>query len=314
MIIILRKLVYTTMILALIYSASATSWSSTVSTNSSSWSIYRHSQSLTFDYSQSVQGTISPIDYHARTLHPYYSGYQEVDVNDIRLRDRTSAFQGSYASAGVMSLLSDVTNPVYNYRDKPAGSLIYTIQYSEQWPVLLKSGNFIKYSGKEINDREFTGNNLDFAGSDLLYNKNLTEEMNVGLLLRRMNATVQATDNAILSADFMPQKEMDYIIKTYTTGIADLKYRQTGPSYRVKPGIYPAVNEGEERYYGTYNIIRHIHMNSDFQNYTLTYEWLPCISCCWNDMQYSDKEGLGTGAEDIFDSTSQKVPTKGSEP
>ena len=290
-------------VIALVSSAFAASWSSTVSTNTGSWSIFRQSENLSFDYSQSVQGTVLPIDYHGRTLGSYYSGYQEVDVNDIRLRDRTSAFQGSYASEELMSLRSDdITYPVYLNITKPAGSPVYTIQYFERWPVILKSSKSVRYSGKEINDREFAGNNKDFAGSDLLYNKELTKDTKFGLLLRRMNATVLATNNAIISADFMPLKEMDYRITTHTTGIADLKYQQTGPSYEIKHGIYPAVNDGEERYYGTYDIIRHIHMKSDFQNYTLTYDWLPCISCGWSDMAYHDQKGFGAGAKDIFGS------------
>ena len=41
-------------------------------------------------------------------------------------------------------------------------------------------------------------------------------------------------------------------------------------------------------------------MNSDFENYTLTYDWLPCISCGWSDMTYHDQKGFGAGAKDIF--------------
>lgn len=298
------KILISMILLALIAGASAASWSSTVSTNSSSWSIFRQSENLSFDYSQSVQGTVSSIDYHGRTLHSYYSGYQEVDVNDVRLRDRTSAFQGSYSSEELTRLQSDdITYPVYLNITKPTGSPVYTIQYFERWPVILKSSKSVKYSGKEINDREFAGNNLDFAGSDLLYNKKLTKETKVGLLLKRMNATVLATNNVILSADFMPLKEMDYRITAHTTGIADLKYRETGPKYNIRRGSYQAVNEGDERYYGNYNITRHIHMNSDFENFTLTYNWLPCISCGWIDLPYYDQKGFGAGAKEIFGST-----------
>jgi hypothetical protein len=159
------------------------------------------------------------------------------------------------------------------------------------------------YSGKEINDRDFAGNNKDFTGSDLLYKKELTKDTMFGLLLKRLNATVQATNDAILSADFMPLKEMDYRITARTTGIADMKYRQTGPSYELKHSIYTTVNEGDELYYGTYDITRHIHMKSDFQNYTLTYDWLPC-NCIsgWIDMPYYDRKGFGAGAKDIFGS------------
>jgi hypothetical protein len=294
------------LLISLIAGASAASWSGSVSTNTGSWSIYRQSEGLIFNYSQSVQGTVSPIDYHGRTLGSYYSGYQEIDENDVRHRARTSAFQGSYSSEELTSLRSEVCNPVYMNITKPAGSPVYTIDYFEQWPVILKSSKSVKYSGTEINDREFAGNNLDFAGSDLLYNKELSKETNVGLLLKRMNATVLATDNAILSAEFMPLNEMDYRIKTYTTGIADLKYRQTGSSYNTRRESYPAVNEGEERYYGTYNITRHIHMNSDFENYTLTYDWLPCISCGWNDMTIHDQRYHS--AKDFFDFTACPFP------
>ena len=296
--------------LLLISCASADSWSSTVSTNSSSWSIYRQSQSLNFDYSGSVQGTISPVNYRYRTLSPYYSGYQEIRMNDVRLRERTSAFQGSYSSEEQTSLRSEASNPVYLNITKPAGSPIFTIQYFEEWPVILRSSKTVKYSGKEINNREFAGNNFDFAGSDLLYNKELSKETRVGLLLKRMNATVLATNNAILSAEFMPLKEMDYRITAQTTGIADLKFRQTGPDYDIKRGSYSVVNEGEDRYYGAYNISRHIHMNSDFQNNTQPYDWLPCCYDGWDDMSYFDKIGFGASAKDIFDCTSCKLPEK----
>jgi hypothetical protein len=72
---------------------------------------------------------------------------------------------------------------------------------------------------------------------DLLYNKELTKEMNMGLLLKRLNATVVATNGAIVSADFIPLKEMDYRITAHTTGIADMKYRQTGPTYNDQKGF-----------------------------------------------------------------------------
>ncbi len=297
----MHEIAYIALVLALISSASAASWSSKVSTNSSSWSIYRQSESLNFDYSQSVQGTISPINYHSRTLSPYYSGYQEINVNDVRLRDRTSAFQGTYSSEGLMSLRADTTNSVYLDLNKPAGSPVYTIEYFEEWPVILKSSKILEYSGREINDREFAGNNLDFAGSDLLYNKELSKETNIGLLLKKMMATVLATNDAILSADFMPLKEMDYRIAANTTGIATLKYRQTGSSYKIKPGVYPALSEGEERYYGIYDITRHIHMKSDFQNCTLIDYWLPCCSSGWADIFPSGQKGFGINAREIFD-------------
>ncbi len=309
----LNLMKFNTILLVLILmtasSASAVSWSSTVSTNTSSWSIYRQSESLTFDYSQLVQGTISPVDYHGRTLSPFYSGYQEINVNDVRQRERTSAFEGSYSSEEQTSLRSDAYNPVYINISKPSGSPIFTILYFEQWPVILRSSKALRYSGKEINDREFEGNNLDFVGSDFLYNKELSKDTSVGLLLKRMNATVQATNDSILSAQFLPIKEMDYRVAAQTTGIADLKYRQTGPDYDIKHQTYFVTNEGEERYIGPYNISRHIHMNFDFQNNSRDYDWMSCNFCGWDSMNYYDKKSFGASTKGVFDCTCYKVPS-----
>ncbi len=294
----------------LVSSAYSASWSSTVSTNTNSWSIYRQSESMLFNYSQLVQGTVSPVDYHGRTLNPYISSRQEIDMNDVRQCDRTSALKGSYNYEEQTSLRSDIYNPVYVNITKPAGSPIYTIQYFEEWPVILKSSKALKYSGKEINDREFEGNNLDFAGSNFLYNKELSKETSVGLLLRRMNATVQATDNSILSVQFMPLKEMDYRIAAQTSGIADLKYRQIGPDYDLKHGTYKVINEGDERYVGLYNLSRHIYMRSDFRNITTDYDWLSCCYGGWDTMSLYDKKGFGASTKGVFDCTCYKVLSK----
>jgi hypothetical protein len=298
--------------LALVSSGSATFSSLTVGTNSSSWSIYRHSGNLSFDYTQSVQGTVSPIDYNGRSLSPYHSAYQEVNVNDVRLRDRTSAFQGNYSSEEQMHLRSDTTNSISIDITKPGGSPVYTIQYVEQWPVILRYDKIMKYSGKEINEREFIGNNLDYAGSSLLYNKELSKDTYAGLLLKRMNATVLATDDAIFSADFMPSRETIYRTRTHTTGIANLKYRLTGPSYKVIPGIYPALSEGEERYVGNYNITRSIHIKSDFEksdfeNSSLGEDYLPCCFVGYSGMSPVDRGYLGLDAREVFDCSCSKV-------
>ncbi len=290
--------------------ASAAFWASSVSTNSSSWSIYRQSESLLFNYSQLVQGTISPVDYHGRTLNPYISSNQDIKMNDVRQCDRTSALQGAYASAEETSMRSDAYNPVYVNITKPSGSPFYTVQYFEQWPVILLSSKALRYSGKEINDREVEGNNLDFARSELLYNKRLSKDTRVGLLLRGMNATVIATDDSIISAQFMPLKEMDYRIAAQTTGIADLKYRQTGPDYNVKRETYSVINEGDERYVGLYNISRHIYMNSYFQNITTDYDWLSCCYGGWDTMSLYDRKGFGASTKGVFDCTCYKVLSK----
>lgn len=296
-----------------INSASADFVSLTVDTDTNtSWSIYRHSANMSFDYSQSVQGTISPVEYRGRSLGPYHSSYQEVDVNDIRLRDRTAAKQGSYRSEERMNLRSEVSNPhEIEGPNKPAGSSVYTIKIIEQWPVVLRSSKAIEYSGEGINNREYAGNNLDYAGSNLLYNKELSKETNVGMLLTKMNATLHLTDDSFISADFLPNKEMYYDTRTYTTGIADMKYRQTGSSYDFKRGDYRMFGEGEERYYGSYDITRSIHMKSDYLELDKEEDGLPCCFSVGNDIDLLEARDYGVSAREVFDCTCDSLLADG---
>ena len=115
----------------------------------------------------------------------------------------------------------------------------------------------------------------------------------------------------ILSADFMPSREMVYRIKTHTTGIADLKYRLTEPQLRFQTWSYPALIEGEERYVGTYNISRSIHMKSDFEKSdfenSTPEDWLPCCFAGWSDMSPVDRSYLGLDAREVFDCICSKV-------
>jgi hypothetical protein len=144
-----------------------------------------------------------------------------------------------------MNLWSNGDNEVNIYLTKPSGTNVFTLTYFEEWPVSLTASRSLHYSGKQINDRDFEGNNRDFIGSNLLYNPVLSEERRSLMWLQRMNATVHATDEAILDAEFMPTKYLGYTISTQTTGIADLRYKQTSPQYDVKRRDYPAINEGE---------------------------------------------------------------------
>lgn len=261
--------------------SSADFWSNTITTNSSSWSIYRQSQNLSFDLSSSVEGNISAIESYGRVLSPHQSYYADVTANDIRLRERISALEGKYKYQDKMKLLSRIDNDIYIYFNKPSGTNIYTFSFYERWPVLLTSSKTLEYQGRQINSRDFEANNRDFVGSNLLYNRNLSEERQTVMWLDRMNATVLATDDAILQAEFMPTKYLGYLILANTTGIADLRYKQAQSGYDVKRRDYPAASEGYERYYGTYTIGRKIEMRSIFDNNILSEEWLPCCYDRW---------------------------------
>ena len=287
-------------------------WSSHVDTNSSHWSIYRESSNISFNLSSSVEGKISSVESRYRSLHPYQSYYEEVGTNDVRLKQRTNALEGSYKSTDEIMMQSVVyPDEIEITVDKPIGTDIYSIRYeNEQWPVIIKASKTLAYSGRQINDRDFEGNNGDFVGANFLYNHELSKEQRSVIWLQRMNASVLATNDTILSAEFKPTKYLGYLIQVNTTGIADLSYRQGDSQYDVKHKNYPALSEGEERYYGTYDLARKIEMRSVFERSDDTdadefsgYSWLPCCSSGWGDMSIPDQKGFGTSAKGIFDCT-----------
>jgi hypothetical protein len=129
-----------------------------------------------------------------------------------------------------------------------------------------------------------------------------------------MNATVLATDDSILLAEFKPMKYLGYLINAKTTGIADLNYRLRDSQYDVKHQNYPALSEGEERYYGTYDLSRKIEMRSVYEKSNDADEeadsWLPCCYEGWNDMVQLDQKCFGTGTKGVFDCTCYKGNTE----
>jgi len=292
-------------------------WSSSVDTNSSHWSIYRQSSNVSFNLSSSVKGNISPLDIspvgsRSRILHPYQSYYANVGNNDVRFKQRTSSLEGSYKSTDEIVMQSFVNPDEINITvDKPAGTDLYTIKYeSEKWPVFIKGSRTLAYSGLGINDRDFEGNSGDFVGASFLYNRELSKQQRTVIWLQKMNATVLATDESILLAEFKPTKYLGYEIKANTTGIADLSYRFRDSKYDVKHQNYPALSQGEERYYGTYDLLRKINMKSVFEKSNETDDggdsWLPCCYAGWKDLMPFDKKGFGDAANGVFDCTCYK--------
>ena len=292
--------------------ATAYYWSSSVDTNSTHWSIYRESSNISFNLSSSVNGKISPVEFHGRTLGAYQSYYEEIKANDVRLRERTSALEGSYKSAEEIMMHSIVyPGEIEILIDKPAGSNLFTIKYQyEQWPVLIKASKAIEYSGRQINDRDFEGNNGDFVGSSFLYNSNLSKSQRSVIWLQRMNATVLATDDSIIYAEFKPTRYLGYQIRANSTGIADFSYRMRDYNYDVKHQSYPALSEGDERYYGAYSLSRKIEMRSLFNTAENEDEWLPCCYIGWDGMLPSDQIGYVASAKDVFDCTCSRLPSE----
>ena len=176
---------------------------------------------------------------------------------------------------------------------------------------MIMASRRVGYSGQRINDRDFEGNNGDFVGANFLYNRELSTEHKSVIWLQRMNATVLATNDTILSAELEPTKYLGYQIQANSTGIADLSYRFRDSQYDVKHQNYPALSEGEERYYGTYDLTRKIEMRSVFEKSKDTDDeadsWLPCCSNNgWNELAQLDQRDFGRGAKEVYDCTCYK--------
>jgi hypothetical protein len=304
-------------IFAIILNASAVYWSSSVSTNSNQWSIFRQNSNLSFELSSSVEGNISAIDIspvqsRSRILHPYQSYYAEVGNNDVHFRQRTSSLQGSYRSSDMVTMQSAVSQDEINITvDKPSGTDVFTIEYwTERWPVFIKSNRTLAYSGQGINDRDFEGNNGDYVGANFLYNRELLKEQKTVMWLKSLNATVWAVDNSSIFAQFMPTKYLGYELKSNSTGIADLSYQFRDINYDSKHQDYPPVSMREERYYGAFGLTRKINMKTAFDRSGNTEEranaWLPCCFNGIKDMTLSEKEDFAADPESVFDCTCYK--------
>lgn len=281
---------------ALISTASAASWTGDVHnvTDGSSWWIHRQSGTMRLDFSGSVEGEIAPIAVTpaGRVLAPYYSGLTDLDANDVRLRERTAALEGTYSSEELISLRAEAEASVNRTYSKPAGSNVWTITWEENWPVTLNASKTVDYLGKNINDRDCAGNNGDSIGANFLYNKELSQERNVALRLDGLNATVVATNDTIISADVFPTRSTVYDITSHSTGIADLKYRQTDSRGEV-------INFGEERYSGTYDITRKVEMELVYTNETNKTDWLSCCVGGCSDIDHCDLASWGEA--EVFD-------------
>lgn len=301
---LIKSLIPMILILVLIpiFDASAASWSGSVKTDSDSWSITRESNNLSFIYDQSVQGQISPVDYRGRTLSPYHSYYKDVNVNDVRLKERTAALQGSYSSEEQLLLKSNTNNSVNMTIVKPAGSDVYTIDFYEKWPVKLIYTKSMNYSGKEINNREFVGNNKDYVGANFLYNKEFSEERSLKMNLLRMNATILATDEAIDLSEVKATRDTQYKLQSHSTGIANFEWRQVGTEDEI-------LNAGDERYVGVFDIYKNIRMKSRFDTILKEDEWLPCCSGGFFSMNPVDQIALKS-AKGVFDCTCYTQPEK----
>jgi hypothetical protein len=280
--------------------ASSDSWFGYVKTTEDTWSIYRQGNNMSFESDQKIEGKIRPFEGpRGRILSPYCSHFQDMNLIDVRLNERTGATEGNYSSEEHIDAWAQIRMPVGLDIAKSTYSDTYFIKFIERWQANISASKRLEYSGKNINNRDYSGNNFDFVGTNLLFNKNLSKETTIEMKLDRMNATVLATDDDIIQIDRKPTRDLNYQISTSTTGIADLRYQQSGSEFaRVPSTSYEILNSGEERYYGAFNITKKIRMKSRFPDSKESDQWLPCCYQGWKDMNIIDRRTLN--AKEIF--------------
>ena len=114
----------------------------------------------------------------------------------------------------------------------------------------------------------------------------------MALRLERLNATVIATNDTIISADVFATRSTVYDTTSHSTGIADLRYRQTDSRGDL-------TNLGEERYSGTYDITRRVEMVLVYAIDDNETDWLSCCVGGCSDLDPCDLLPEGRGS--VFD-------------
>jgi hypothetical protein len=298
----MKSILFGLLIAALIFTSQGATWTGAVKTESNSWSIARESSNLSFTFEQSVRGNISPVSYRYGILRPYHSNYEDMMVNDLGIRERTSALQGSISSEELLSLKSHINNSVNLTIYKPSGSDVYTIDFYEKWPVNFSYSKSLDYTGKEINNQQFVGNNHDYVTASFLYNPEFSKEQNLNMSLKRLNATIFATDEAIVSGEVKATRDTQYKLLTYSTGIAKFKWGQVDTDNEI-------INAGDERFVGVYDIAKNIRMKSRFDLVKKEDSWLPCCFSGYSNMNPLDQRSI-ISAKGVFDCSCFDIPAK----
>lgn len=135
---------------------------------------------IKFDYSGSSQGNISDIEITpiGRRMSSYHSHSANIKGEKLKLAERTSALEGTYEDRDFMKYrftIAKIANDSIVFPFFQISIPVYVTVSS--WEATRK----IEYSGKSINDRDYTLNDFDQYGKDinaaLFYNnKELSKE------------------------------------------------------------------------------------------------------------------------------------------
>jgi hypothetical protein len=234
-------------------------WGYLGANNSSSIHINRECVNLSIHLDELSSGQVSPIQitHQGRMISGYHSRYANLQNNDVMLKERTSAMEGSLAFAETTEMRASVENEVTNEEIKEAGQPLVVDTFFERWPVLLSSQRYLRYSGTEINERDFGENNMDYIGTGFFYNTKLEKMRIYQALLQQLNITItaDAVNESIKSVDFKANKITRYRTISNSTGISELKYGQASSNQlSLIRGHINYDQLGSQRYYGNFRM------------------------------------------------------------
>jgi len=279
-IVLLVIVLFITLFISLPPTIHATSWNAKIG----SWEIDRQSETISFELQDYYSGNITGIETtpQGRMVSGGHSRYIDVHLNDVAVKQRRSAFQGEIKSEKYTKLSAEAKEPITRVILKPSGTPFYEFNFTEVWPVHFQSDEAIIYKGREINDLDLSANNRDLVSASFLYATELSGVRRSSMEFSHVNITLIADNNDVVKVEFLPVKHLNYGIEAFSSGMTDLKYKQTAPD------MVTTINEGDQSFFGDYTLNATIEMGAT-NNKMETDLLLEGCSCC---------PGAGAGAWD----------------
>jgi hypothetical protein len=302
--------------------------------------LYFETAEFKFNYSQNVEGGVSPVRSQDRDLGSYAAIYKKYNPKsalnpivggNLEAEERTSALEGNYKSEESLGVTVN-DGVILGWMIFPQ-NLAKLIDYGLTWNELSMTQSHIswdkstEYSGKGINNLEcyLTSNPREYLGSsnekqqyvntNFLYNKELTKESKSSL-----NTGIDLLSDDFVYMDelgFRTKGDLNYSLNSHSSGIADINYGKVEfqqqpiiPTIlKTKPGsMYKVEGEGQERYVGDFDISKNIQMSSSYERMVVSDNWIPCCAGGWNTMPQLYQAAIGKDTKGVFDCTCYKAP------
>jgi len=199
----------------------------------------------------------------------------DIDVNDVRMKERISANEGSLDAEERIFLISVAEDDPESEVIKPSGSQTFSVFVEEAWPVFLNARRRVDYMGAGISDREAFATEFDSVSASYFRNTDLRRERSCDLRLNETIFTGKITDDPT-EVSLLPEsrvisnKSLYYTTDSISNGLATLGYRQVADDLSI-------LEEGSETYSGSFRIARTISMRSPgIEDEDEEVDWLLC--------------------------------------